>query len=77
MTRAKVIKAMEAAGIEGEVSGHGVNWEVEVPNEEVMAEFCAKVSPAGGYRTGYGAWVLSAEYEGNGDFNDRTSRWHY
>lgn len=77
MTRAKVRKAMEAAGIKGQVSGHGVNWEVELADEETKDRFTAEVAPAGGYRTGCGAWVLQADYQDRGDYNDRTSLWHY
>lgn len=77
MTRAKVIKAMEAAGITGEVTGHGVNWEVELPDEETMERFTREVAPAGGFKTGYGAWILQADYQDRGDWNNPASRWHY
>lgn len=31
----------------------------------------------GGYRTGYGSWVLSAGRAVSGDWNDRTAACHY
>jgi hypothetical protein len=61
MTKSKIVRAMAAAGIAGEVSGAGARWEVEVADEKTMRAFQRKVCRAGGYRTGYGAWVLQGE----------------
>ena len=77
LSKTKVAKMMKAAGIEGELRGKGTNWEVEVANEETMNDFFAKVVKAGGYRTGYGSWVLQGEYKDKGDYNSPCSAWHY
>ena len=50
---------------------------VELADEETMNAFQEKVVKAGGYKTGYGAWVLRPGYVSQGDWNDRTSRCHY
>jgi hypothetical protein len=67
-------------GIQGEVSGRGANWEVEVPDEKAKKKL-EKALPLGvglgGYRTGYGGWVLSPSYKSMGEFNDPSSRHHY
>lgn len=75
-TKAQIRRAMDSAKISGELSGTGINWEVELADEKTMRSFCKKVIPVGGYRTGYGAWILSANYKSQGDYNDRTSEWH-
>jgi hypothetical protein len=31
----------------------------------------------GGFRTGYGGWILQQNYRDAGDWNDRSSRHHY
>lgn len=77
MTRKQLLKAMEKAGVIGAVTGAGRVWEVELADEETMQKFCATVCALGGYRTGYGSWILRPGYEGNGDWNDKSSRWHY
>lgn len=77
MTLARIKTAMTAAGITGEVGGHGVNWEVELADEQTKDRFCQEITPAGGYRTGYGAWVLQADYQDRGDWNNPSSLWRY
>jgi len=78
LTKSSVAKAMKAAGIVGEFSGAGSSFEVELADDEAHEAFCAKVTNAlGGYRTGYGAWVLRPGYVSSGDWNDRTARCHY
>lgn len=76
MRKSQIRRAMNAAMISGELRGTGANWEVELPDEKAMRLFCKKVAPAGGYRTGYGAWILSANYQSLGDWNDKGSAWH-
>jgi len=68
---------MRAAEIVGELRGSGSSWEVELADEATVDVFCARVTPVGGYRTGYGAWVLRPNYQTSGDWNDRSSRCHY
>ena len=77
MTKRQVVAAMKKASIEGEVTGSGQAWEVELADEETMNAVQEKVVKAGGYKTGYGAWVLRPGYVSQGDWNDRTSRCHY
>ena len=77
MTKTQVIKAMKAAGIKGEVRGRGEAWEVTLDNDKVMRAFGRKVANAGGFKTGWGGWILRPNYRDNGDWNDRASRHHY
>ena len=63
MTKREVLRRMAAAGITGEVTGKADAWEVELPDDAAKDVFLAKVCDAGGYRTGYGAWVLRPGYK--------------
>jgi hypothetical protein len=76
-TKRQIVAAMKKAGIVGVVTGAGRNWEVELPNEETATKFMKTICSVGGYQTGYGAWVLRPNYESLGDWNDKSSRWHY
>jgi hypothetical protein len=78
MTKTQVTKAMAAHSIPGEVTGAGQNWQVELPTEEAKDQFFAHVAQVSGYKTGYGAWVLSPNYKVDSvDFNNPASRSHY
>lgn len=77
LTKRQVVAAMKTAGVKGEVRGAGRNWEVELANERTMRKFQKNVTSVGGYRTGYGAWILQPNYQDMGDWNDKSSRWHY
>lgn len=79
LTKTQVKKAMQSAGIEGELTGKGQEWEVELANEEIANLFCEKVtSEVGGYKTGYGAYVYRPNYRVDEfDFNCTASRDHY
>lgn len=91
MTKRQVLKAMAAANIVGRVSGSGEAWEVEVLDEATKELFAAKVAQVGGYKTGWGGWVLrpmqqgglrfgtldSAEQTSLLDFNYVGSKHHY
>jgi len=80
MTKTQIIKALATHGISAEVTGAGQNWEVELPNEEAKDLFFEKIAEAnvGGYKTGYGAWVLRPGYKSDPfDFNHPASRHHY
>jgi hypothetical protein len=74
VTAAKARKLF--AGL-GEVRGSGQDWEVEVPNEAARRKAHKLLPGLGGYKTGYGAWVLRLGHEPMGDWNDKASRWHY
>ena len=77
MTKREVAKRMAAAGIAGE-TGSGRAWEVELADEATMEAFCRDVIPTGGYRTGYGGWVLRPGYKiGDCDYSNPASRMHY
>ena len=77
LTRRQVAAKMKAVNIDGELRGAGKTWEVELKDEKTMKRFCAAVQNLGGYKTGYGAWILSPGYVDKGDWNDKTSAWHY
>lgn len=76
-TKQQIMKAMEVAGITGEVSGTRKDWEVELADEKTMRAFCRKVAKLGGYRTGYGAWILRPNYQDLGEWSSVAARWHY
>jgi hypothetical protein len=75
-TASQVRAAIAASGIPGEVRGRGRSWEIELPTDEDALAF-EPIATVGGFRTGYGAWILRPGYQDKGDWNDRTSRWHY
>jgi hypothetical protein len=78
VTKRQVAAAMKAHGIQGELRGAGRAWEVELPTDEALASFEAHVGVYGGYRCGYGAWVVKPGYEADPyDFNNKASRAHY
>lgn len=77
ITKSKVVKLMNQHGIKGEVRGAGRNFEVELPNEFNKKKFGKHVAKLGGYKTGYGGWVLRPNYQPMGDWNDKSSRHHY
>jgi hypothetical protein len=80
LTKRQVAKILKDNKIDGEVSGSGTRWSVELKNDAARRRF-EKVLPKGtglgGYRTGYGGWVLDPHYKSMGDFNDPSSRHHY
>jgi hypothetical protein len=78
LNKTQVAKAMKAAGIEGELTGRGMAWEVELADEKTMRAFCKKVIPAGGFRTGYASWILRPGYTLDPfDYNSTAARCHY
>ncbi len=81
MTKRQVAAAMAKVGVVGMVKGKGQEWEVELPNDATLRSFRRMAKAIGltygGFRTGFGGWVLRPEYEGNGDWGDKCSRWHY
>ena len=79
MNRTKLNKIIKQAGIEGvEITGAGKSLQVEIPTNDACDAFLAASGGGwGGYRTGYGSWVLSMGREPMGDYNDASSRWHY
>ncbi len=42
-----------------------------------MRKFQRNVATVGGYKTGWGGWVLKPGYKSKGDWSDKSSRWHY
>lgn len=78
MTKMQVAKKMQEASITGELSGRGQNWEVELPNEKAKRKFQKLVCNVGGFRCGYGGWVLRPGYTCDGlDYCNPASRLHY
>jgi hypothetical protein len=76
-SKMQVKKLMAKHGIQGELRGAGKAWEVELPDEAAKNKFQREVGPTGGYKTGYGGWVLKPGHKDKGDWNDPSSRWHY
>ena len=62
MTKAQVSKLMSAAGITGNVTGTGQDWEVELPSDSMKQRFRRSVCKLGGFKTGYGSWILRPGY---------------
>jgi len=65
-----------------ELGGRGSDWNVEAPDGTIQEQVSDALRKAGinvgGYRTGYGAWVLSESYQTDDyDFNNPASRSHY
>jgi hypothetical protein len=77
ITKTQAKKLMEKNGVEGTLTGRGAEWEVELPNEKAKRAFTKHVGKFGGFKTGYGGWVLRPNYQARGDWNDKTSRHHY
>jgi len=77
LTKRQVVSAMRKAGIVGEVRGRGSAWEVELPDERAKNAFQKHVTRVGGFKTGYGAWILRPGYKSMGEWGDPGSRWHY
>jgi len=76
-SKSQVQKLLQDKGIPGEVRGSGANWEVELPDEKAQKAFSKLVPGVGGYKTGYGAWIMKPGYKDRGDPNDPSSRHHY
>lgn len=64
-----------------EMQGKSTDWAIECPDErtknKVTKAMRAEGIALGGYRTGWGGWVLSQTYQPAGDWNDPSSRHHY
>jgi len=78
MTATQVRNLMAKHNVTGEITGAGRKWSVELDNDAALRKFRKHVAKeVGGYKTGYGAWVMSPQWEYPGDWNDRCSRLHY
>lgn len=87
MTANQIIKRLTKAGIDTTGIEKLGKDEIEIwtgdadstekLKKKVLKEVCLGGDKIGGYKTGYGAWVLSSGYQDRGDWNDRTSAWHY
>ena len=81
MTRTQIARTLNQAGVDlqhmtisrGEVEV----WTGNETSSQRLARKAMKALGWGGYRTGYGAWVLQAKSTDKGDWNDKSSRWHY
>ena len=62
MTKTQVSKLMVAAGITGNVTGAGQDWEVELASDSMKQRFRRSVCKLGGFKTGYGSWILRPGY---------------
>lgn len=59
------------------LDGAGTKWELEIFDEKKAEKVRALLPNVGGYTTGYGAMILKPDYQDKGDWNDKSSRWHY
>lgn len=75
LTKRQVASILKRENITAELRGAGKNWEIELVGKAVK-QF-EKFVLAGGFKTGYGAWILSPGYVAAGDWNDKSSIWHY
>lgn len=82
MTANQIIKKLAKAGIDLTHIEKASKDEIEIwtgdadSSEELMQQVLSVVS-LGGYRSGFGSWTLREGYQGQGDYNDTSSRWHY
>lgn len=87
MTRNQIIKKLVEAKVEmttvtvrkGEIEIYATTKAGEFSDRKTRIEMnkAARVLGWGGYRCGYGAWVLQERHVDMGDWNDKSSRWHY
>ena len=78
MKAAQIRKLMTDNNVAGEVSGAGNKWSVELANDAALRKFRKHVTKeGGGYKCGWGGWVMTPQYESLGDPSDRMSRHHY
>jgi hypothetical protein len=76
MNKAQLKKLVAQAQVtEYEISGAGSSLEIEVSEVDSKKLRHAGLS-WGGYKTGYGAWVLQATTVDRGDYMDKGSLWH-
>ena len=62
MTKTQVSKLMSAAGITGNLTGTRQDWEVELSSDSMKQRFRRSVCKLGGFKTGYGSWILRPNY---------------
>ncbi len=67
ITKRKLITLLKSQNVKAEIRGVGENWEVELPNEFNYRKFRKALREYGvlifgGYKTGYGAWVMRPNY---------------
>jgi hypothetical protein len=81
LTKMQVKKLLDLNNFEPktyELTGAATNWQLEVYAEYGSSEQVYKLFPGvGGYTTGYGSVVLKPGYKSKGDWNDKSSAWHY
>lgn len=82
-TKRQIKSLMLRNKVPGSLSGRGEAWEVELPDDKAKKMFERLVEKplgisVGGYRTGFGGWVLRPGYKTDGlDYNNPASRHHY
>lgn len=77
MTKRAAITLMKKHNIEGEVSGAGKSFRVDLADTKTMRRFCRLVANFGGVKHGDGSWCLCSDYTDRGDPMDPTSAHHY
>jgi hypothetical protein len=78
LTKSQVAKLMKEHGIDGELSGSGSKWELEVDekNEKLFRRQVRKLMPGvalGGYKPGWGGWVFKPGHYSKGDFSEHNA----
>lgn len=60
--RRNLATAIAAIGLKAEITGAGRTLEIELADDQDFDVFKDQVAAWGGYKTGYGAWVLRPNY---------------
>lgn len=87
MTKRQIEKKLQAVNISLEyIEINRDEVEIYVPDTdgtcdmeatEKLQKQVSNLLDWGGFRCGHGGWVLRNNYQSMGDWNDRTSQWHY
>jgi hypothetical protein len=72
----KIKRLLNQLGVQAEISRTTLGLEVEFANEQ-DAQRANKTLRWGGYKTGWGGWVLQERYVDKGEYGDPSSRHHY
>ncbi len=78
MKAAQIRKLMTEHSVAGELTGAGSKWSVELRNDAALRKFRKHVTKdVGGYKCGYGGWVMSPQYKPTGEWSNPASELHY
>jgi hypothetical protein len=82
MTARKMMKTLKQAGVETQHiqidDQDSIEvWTGDAESSETLKQRVISILKVGGFKTGYGSWILREDYQSPGDWNDKASRWHY